>query len=321
MMRRRRVLIAVAVAAAALGAALFAGLSCCGTAGPVPPYSAGIRPDAPDAFVLFGDTRRRLTLEVFRARADDERRLVIQALAAEAPAFVVNTGGLVGRGSKAGEWRAFHEENQPIFSKGIPYFPCLGNHEFYGDDARALRNYFAAFPGLRGRRWYEIRFRSALVAVLDSNFDELEDEEIDAQDRWLSDLLAAAEKDPSVRHGIVVCHHPPYTNSRVHGDSKPAQEHFVKRITPKVKVFVSGHVHSYERFEKDGRQFLVTGGGGAPLTSVDVEKPDHADAFKGPGTRPFHYCRFTLQGPKLVCDVLMLQEDRTWKRADGFECP
>ena len=317
---RRRCLIALA-ALAAVGTALFVGLSCCGTRGAVPPYSAEIRPDAPPAFIIFGDTRRRLTLEVFRPSADAERLLVIQALAAEDPAFVLNTGDLVGRGSKAEDWRTFHGENRPLFSKRIPYYPCLGNHEFYGDDRLALEHYFDAFPGLKGRRWYEIRFRSTLTAVLDSNFDELEDADVESQDRWLADLLAAAEKDPSVRHVVVCTHHPPYTNSRVHGDSKPVQEHFVRKLTPKAKVFVSGHVHSYERFEKDGRQFVISGGGGAPLTPVDVEKPAHADSFKGSAIRPFHYCRFTLEGERLRCDTLMLQEDRTWKRVDGFECP
>jgi hypothetical protein len=318
-MRRPILILAVLLAATAVG--LFAGLSCCTGRGPVPPYSAEIRPDAPPVFIVFGDTRRRLTLEVFRERADAERLLVIQALAAEAPAFVVNTGDLVGRGSKAGDWRTFHEENQPVFSKRIPYYPILGNHEFYGDDRLALRNYFGAFPGLRNRRWYEVRFRSVLLAALDSNFDEMEEGEIEDQDTWFADLLAAAEKDPSVRHVVVCDHHPPYTNSRVHDDSKPVQEHFVKRLTPKARVFLSGHVHSYERFEKDGRQFVVTGGGGAPLTTVNVDKPSHPDAFKGPAYRPFHYCRFTLEGEKLRADVLMLQDDRSWKRVDGFEIP
>jgi len=318
-MRPRIVILAVLFAAAAAG--LCVGLSCCGTAGPVPSYSAAIRPDAPPFFVIFGDTRRRLTAEVFRERADAERLLVIRALADEAPAFVLNSGDLVGRGSKAGDWRTFHEENQPIFSKRIPYYPLLGNHEFYGDDRLALDHYFNVFPDLRRRRWYEIRFRSVLVAALDSNFDELEDPESQAQDAWFAGLLAAAEQDPAVRHVVVCTHHPPYTNSRVHGDSKPVQEHFVRKLTPKAKVFMSGHVHSYERFEKDGRQFVVTGGGGAPLTSVDVETPGHPDAFKGPAYRPFHYCRFTLAGEKLRCDVLMLQDDRSWKRVDGFEIP
>lgn len=92
--------------------------------------------------------------------------LAAAALADEDPAFIVNTGDLVGRGSRVEDWRAFHEENRPIFSKGIPYFPCLGNHEFYGDDRLALQHYFSFFPGLGGRRWYEIRFRSVLLALL-----------------------------------------------------------------------------------------------------------------------------------------------------------
>jgi hypothetical protein len=318
-MRRRYLL--TFFAAAGLAGGLFFGVSCCSARGPVVPYEAVIQPDAPAKFILFGDSRETLGIEFWRPRYDDERLLVIQALAAEDPAFIVNTGDLVSDGSDASKWRRFHEENRPIFSKDIPYYPGLGNHEYIGDNERALANYFGAFPRLKNRKWYEIRFREVLIAILDSNFGNLEPNEIEAQDRWLSDLLAAAERDAGVRHVIVCCHHAPYTNSLVHSDSKKVQEHFVSRLVPKARVFLTGHVHSYERFVKNGVQFVVSGGGGAPLTALDTGEPEHEDRYKGPSYRPFHYCRFTLEDGRLICDVVMLQDDRTWKRVDGFEYP
>lgn len=319
---RRRYLLVFAASAALAGGLLFA-LSCVGgpDRGPAG-YSAQIRPDAPAHFIMFGDTRRTLTMErLLKPRYDTERGLVIQALAAEDPAFIVNSGDLVCHGSDPDEWRVFNEENQPIFSKKIPYYPGLGNHEYYSDNEKALENYFSLFPYLNRRKWYEVRFRSVLVAVLDSNFDDLEESEIQAQDKWFAEFLAAAARDESVHHVIVCCHHSPYTNARIHGDSRRAQEHFVAPKIPKVKVFVTGHVHTYERFLKDGVQFVVSGGGGAPLVAVDTDAPRHPDLFKGPEYRNFHYCRFTLEGAKLACDVMMMQDDRSWKRVDGFECP
>jgi 3',5'-cyclic AMP phosphodiesterase CpdA len=317
-MRRRYLLAFLASGAAA--AALFAALSRAESGG-VPSYAADIAPDAPPVFVLYGDSRRTLTREFWRRDYETERLLVVDAIAREAPAFVVNTGDLVADGSSPAEWRRFHRDNTPIWDRRIPYFPGLGNHEYFGDRELGLRNYFAFFPALHGRKWYEIRFRSVLIAMLDSNFGRIERWEVEAQDRWLSDLLAAAEKDASVRHVIVCCHHAPYTNALIHGDDRDVQEHFVKRLTPKVKAFVSGHVHSYERFAKGSVQFVVSGGGGAPTASVEVEAPRHPDAFKGPAYRGFHYLRLALDGEKLSCDVIMLQDDRSWKRVDGFDCP
>lgn len=318
-MRRRYLLTFLASGAVAAG--LFAVLSRAESGG-VPSYAAEIAPGAPPSFVLYGDSRRTLTREFWRRDYEAERLLVVDALAREAPAFIVNTGDLVADGSSPDEWRRFHADNRPIFDKQIPYFPALGNHEYFGDRELGLRNYFAFFPGLHGRKWYEVRFRSVLIALLDSNFGRLDAWEIEAQDRWLSDLLAAAEKDSSVRHVIVCFHHAPYTNALIHGGDRAAQEHFVRRLTPKVKAVVAGHVHSYERFAKDGRQFVVSGGGGAPTASVDTESPRHPDEFKGPAYRGFHYLRLTLDpAGKLSCDVIMLQDDRSWKRVDGFECP
>ncbi len=317
-MRRRY--LATFLAAGALAAGLFFALSSCESGGPVLPYRADLRASPPRAFIIFGDSRRRLKEEFWRSSPDAERLSVIQALADENPDFIVHSGDLVARGT-ADEWRRFHQENRPVFEKKIPYFPTLGNHEFYGDNEDCLDHYFAAFPGLERRRWYPIRAPPVLIAVLDSNFSELTEGERRDQDQWLTDLLAAAEKDAAVRHVIVVCHHSPYTNARIHGDSAALQEHFVTRKTPKVKAFVTGHVHTYERFLKDGVQYVVSGGGGAPLHAVETDSPRHKDEYAGPEYRRFHYCRFSLRGGALVCDVMMLQEDKSWKRVDGFECP
>ena len=309
----------LAVAVVLLGGAIAAASCASAEAGPVPAYRAEVAPDAPRRFVLFGDSRRTLNEEFWRARYDRERLAVIDALAGERPAFIVNTGDLVSAGSDRADWRRFHEENRPIFSLGIPYFPGLGNHEYMWNRDEGLANYFASFPGLRGRKWYELRFPPVLVLVLDSNLGELDDAEVSAQDRWLSEALAAAEKDDAIRHVILTCHHAPFTNSVVHGDSRDVQEHFLSRRTPKVHVAFTGHVHAYERFLVDGVQCVVSGGGGAPLTPVDVEKPRHKDLFRAPAYRGFHYARFTVDGTRLACDILMLKNG-AWSRVDGFEC-
>jgi 3',5'-cyclic AMP phosphodiesterase CpdA len=308
---------------ALLASAGFLALSCVSPEAdaPLPSYDARLADGAAGPFVIFGDSRKTLAAEFWRKRYDRERLLVIEAIAAENPAFVLNSGDLVAYGSDPEDWRSFYEENRPIFSRRIPYYAGLGNHEYYGDNERALANYFSFFPHLAGRKWYEIRFPPVLVVVLDSNFGDLPRGEASVQDEWLSRTLAAAEADPSIRHVLVTCHHPPYTNSVVHSDSRDVQERFVRRLTPKVKAFISGHVHSYERFVRDGVQFIVSGGGGAPLTPVNVETPGYRDEFRGPAYRGFHYLRFRAEGGTLRCDVVMLQSDGSWKRVDGFECP
>ena len=285
----------------------------------MPSYRAGPREDPPPRFVMLSDTQRAMPAEFWRKDSPAERRRVAQAVADEDPAFVVNAGDLTCHGSYPEEWRRFHEEQEPLFSRRIPYYPALGNHDYYGDRAVALRNFFTHFPYLGGRRWYEVRFPPVLVVILDSNFDQLTGEEARTQDHWLEKTLAAAEADAELRHVILCFHHPPFTNAKLYAGSEDARKRFVSRITPKVKVVFSGHVHTYERFVRDGVQFVVSGGAGGPPADVETASPRHPAAYEGP--RSFHYCRFTVAGERLVCDMVMLRDDGAWMPQDGFACP
>ena len=292
----------------------------CAAEAPLSSAPGTLDPEAPARFILGGDTQKTMTLEFWRPHFDAERQAVIRALADERPAFIVNSGDVVCHGGREADWRRFCAENEILFTRKIAYFPALGNHDYYGGSDQALRFRAAIFPHVGTRRWFEIRFKEVLIAVLDSNFDELSPDQIRSQDLWLDGLLAAAEADPAILHVMLVSHHPPYTNAVGLPESAEVQEHFVSRLRPKVKVFFSGHVHSYERFDKRGVAFIVSGGGGGPTRDVETERPRHVDLYRGSRERPFHYCRFSLRDTTLVCDVLMLQKDDSWKRVDGFEC-
>jgi Icc-related predicted phosphoesterase len=294
-------------------------LAACAAEAPLPAAPGAIRPDAPDRFILVADTQKTMMLEFWRPRYDVERRAVIGQILARDPAFVVNGGDVVCHGGRWADWRRFCDENRDLFSERIAYFPALGNHDYYGG-ADALRLRAEVFPHVGTRRWYEVRWRSLLVAVLDSNFDELSVDQIRSQNEWLEQLLKSAETDASIAHIVLVCHHPPYTNAKGLSESREVQQHFVSRITPKVRVFFSGHVHNYERFRKNGVQFLVSGGGGGPTRDLETEHPRHADLYAGSRERPFHYCLFNFNELSLNCMVFMLQNDDSWKHVDGFEC-
>ena len=274
--------------------------------------------DRSGAFNLYGDSRRKLALEVWRDSADRERRMVIDRLAAEKPDFVVHTGDLVANGSSRSDWILFDEEHAPIRESGIPFFPGRGNHEYSGEVDVGLDLYFSRFPFLLGRKWYDVRYRGVLLLLLDTNVKHLKKYEREAQIRWLESQLDQAEQDPQVRCVFLVFHHPPYTNATSHSGSEWVEEKIVgpARKRSKVKAVFAGHVHSYERFFKHSIHFVVSGGGGAPLVSVGGKDGVHADLYDGP--RRFHYCRITV-GITIRVDVLMMDEEGNWSRVDGFE--
>ena len=106
-------------------------------------------------------------------------------------------------------------------------------------------------------------------------------------------LVARADSDPDVRGTLVLVHHPPYTNSSITSDELHVQRSFVPAFAAarKTLAMLSGHVHSYERYERGGKTFLVTGGGGGPRIRLETgPRQRHADdLFAGPEVRMFHY--------------------------------
>ncbi|HYK41308.1 MAG TPA: metallophosphoesterase [Thermoanaerobaculia bacterium] len=244
-------------------------------------------------FAAVGDLQRTSRAEVWRESNDRERERVLRAVAAEAPDFVALLGDLVFRGSSAAEWSRFDVLASPIRLARIPVVPVLGNHEYWVARGPALANYFARFPHLEGRRWHAVSYGPLRIVALDSNERFLTPPVWEEQRVWFEEELAQADADPAIRGVLVLVHHPPYTNSTVTRDELHVQRSFVPTFerSAKTLAMLSGHVHSYERFVRGGKTYVVTGGGGGPRVRLASEsRRRHADdQFGGPSIRDFHY--------------------------------
>lgn len=276
--------------------------------------------------VIYGDSRPAIQGErFFMARNDPvmERPLVIQRLVAEKPDLIIHSGDLVARGSSIDHWNLWDESHKPILNAGIPFHAALGNHEYAGDFEKGLRLYFRRFPSHGNCRWYAVRAGPLVFLMLDSNYDCLTESFIRSQDEWFQKTMKQAAADSEVKAVIVVTHHPPYTNSMVHGPSEETRRRFADPAAayPKFKLFVAGHVHNYERFQIVGIPFVVSGGGGAPLTGVRTSDFRTKPAYKGPEFRPHHYLLLVVAEDRAIVDTMMLQDDGTWKSGDRFEIP
>lgn len=202
-------------------------------------------PGAPFRFVAYGDTRSH----------EDKHRAVANAILAEKPAFVLNTGDIVDRGGVPSEWAQFFRGAAALL-RAVPYYPALGNHEMNHSD------YFKYFdlPGVE--RYYSFDYAGACFITLDSNLPYRMEAK---QKAWLKDRL----KENTGRITFVFFHHPPYSSGR-HGSDEQMRglfgELFVKG---RVDAVFNGHDHHYERAEPGGGvPYVVTGGGGAELREV-----------------------------------------------------
>jgi Calcineurin-like phosphoesterase len=286
----RRIFAAVLVAFAGGGA-----LACGGS--PLPPLEPAASPtvDSGGPIIVLGDTQRTTWGErVLFGREQNEqaRRALVRKIASEeAPAFIVHLGDMVEAGGVAENWLYFDRLMSPLTARKIPILPVIGNHDHWGDDREANRQLQARFPQLGVGGYYSMQYEELGLVWLDSN---LEGAAAAAQTRWLEQALRAFELNPGVRGTLIFCHHPAYTNGKARYGEPYVQGDVLPRLfaARKTMALLSGHVHGYERFVAQGRQFIVSGGAGGPR--VEYHLPPDAPYVAAYTTeteapRPFHY--------------------------------
>lgn len=136
----------------------------------------------------------------------------------------------------------------------LPFFPVVGNHDIETDGGVTFRSNFL-HP--TGRLYYDFHWGETHFIALNSNTPA------DPQQlAWLDQILARS----AARWKVVYFHHPPHSSS-THGSNLEVQAHFVPLLEKyHVDIVFSGHDHDYERTQPiNGVQYIVTGGGGAPL--------------------------------------------------------
>jgi 3',5'-cyclic AMP phosphodiesterase CpdA len=164
----------------------------------------------------------------------------------------------------------FFDIESALLKKTV-FFPALGNHE---------RNskYFSEFFSI-GKPYYAFEWGLAHFSIINSdvaNAAESTEERAafwKEQREWLEQDLKASQK---ADFRFVVMHHPPMTvNSDKGGHvSKEAPELIPMFEQYKVTAILAGHDHNYQRHAKNGIQYIITGGGGAPLADTGISIPN-----------------------------------------------
>jgi hypothetical protein len=248
----------------------------------------------------------------------------LPTLASANPSFVVMVGDLVSWGGSSGRWREFDDRSRDLHARGIPALAVPGNHDYWGDDE--LRLYFAHFPEIRGQRWYERRFGPLGMIFVDSNAGPLGPAAWDVQRRWYEGALERLQSEESVAAILVFLHHAPFTNSTIVDDDADVLRTFVPPFlkNEKALAMLTGHAHGYERFAREGKSFIVTGGGGGPrgrlLCGDDRRHAD--DLFRGPRLRHFNFVELGLESHGLHAYVVGLPKgDRNFCKMEEFDLP
>lgn len=266
----------------------------------------------PFSFIVLGDSR---------SNAEAHRR-VIERVDQEVPDFILGTGDMVDEGARQDQWQTFFDVERELLADNV-YFPAVGNHDRQGRGRTAdtYRSFFSVPDnGGDSERYYAFSYANARFLVLDSNAHSFS---LTGQTAWLERELMSARQDERVRHVFVVMHHPPFSIS-LHGGQRDLRERWTPLFEKYgVTAVFSGHDHAYQRAEKNGLRYFVSGGAGAPLypRSPRASAIDKAAVVRF--ERAYHYLRVSVSAG--VVDVTAVRVDGSaiesvaWK--DGKERP
>jgi Icc-related predicted phosphoesterase len=279
----------------------------------------------PRSIVVIGDLQRTVLAEqlfLLRRQNDAVREALVRAVSAEDPDVLLLLGDQVADGASDREWYYFDALMRELRDRETAVHALLGNHDYSRfDRVRSERNFFGRFAAQAPGLPETVRFGDIVYVGLDSNFAMLGPERTAAQASAYENLLRELDSDPTVRGVIVASHHPPYSNSSLRATG-PVLEYYASPflVSRKARLYLSAHVHSYERFEHEGKVFVVSGGGGGPRRRVDTSEARRwrNDVFRGAPVRPFHYLRLSLDDNAITAETKMLV-DGSFEVGDRFE--
>ncbi|MBF0370887.1 MAG: metallophosphoesterase [Magnetococcales bacterium] len=258
--------------------------------------------------IALGDSRRPNT---------DAKYRILEAVLEEEPDLFIHLGDMV-PASTADFWQRFDREEGRILQAGIPFLPVVGNHEYFTEswlNETPLEPFFERFPELNGSSWYRYTCGPLELLALDG---ELGLEEGGAQHRWLEKILQTPKEG---RFRLVGVHYPPVSGMGFKSwPWKKTLFAFFANLAAgedqQVDMVLSGHIHNYERFERLGIHYVVSGGGGSPPNVIHNRLAD--DLYYGPEAN-YHYMRFTITPRHILGEMVRFDpETKEFEVTDAF---
>jgi len=166
----------------------------------------------------------------------------------------------------------------------LPFFPVPGNH----DSPDGLLDEFIQYSGAPAAH-YSFDYGSTHFVVADSHLGELPKREL----AWLDADLSATSQPLK----IVFLHYPPFDPDGSDYILRQGNDEFMALMQKhSVSHVFAGHIHAYAQEMRDGVNYIITGGGGAPLYTTS-----HSQAF-------YHYLRVTIDGVEVGVEIVKIED-------------
>lgn len=263
----------------------------------------GIAPGSQMKLVAYGDSRFTDPSNVSDTNPK-VREYLAKQMAAEKPFAIFLTGDTPFTGADPADWRVFQQETAAWRAEHLHVFPTTGNHEVKGGYDAGIANYRANFPDLKGYLYYSAQMGNVYLISIDTTQASGAGS---PQHAWLQSQL---EHIPSDVDFVFLLDHMPWmadVQSQIAASlpapNEIALRNLLEEEAPKSRakfVVINGHIHNYERFERKGITYLISGGGGASpypvLVRGNEDQYREADPKKQPPIINFHYLVIQVQG-------------------------
>jgi 3',5'-cyclic AMP phosphodiesterase CpdA len=264
--------------------------------------------------IVVGDTQATLLVErlVGREHCPHVRRRLFRELAHEEGELALFLGDLVAYDAPH-HWARIDPLLDRLRERGTFLAAAVGNHDVFPAPRRGLGALAdrGLLPNLRS--YQERDVGNVRFVVLDSNRRVLGEDAWARQVAWLRERVAVAEASDDVRAIVLVTHHPPWTNSLRASDAEGTLLPFVEAFerAKKASVWLSGHVHAYERFTFAGKTLVVSGSTGSPRMRL-LEGPlaRHADRARLGSPGPFAWLRVHVEKERAHAELVGFFDER-----------
>ena len=227
--------------------------------------------------------------------------------------FILHTGDMVNNGGEQDDWDRYYEDIDLLVQNDVTFYYAVGNHERYtynlpngthGPIDTNFTTYKANVEMLGNEIYYSFDYKGIHFIFMNSGDavpGEVEGEyEIGAEQK---EFIINDLQSNTMNFTIATFHRPAYS---VRSQSRVEQAAIIRTaiepilIEYSVDLVFSGHDHYYYNTKRNGIQYVVTAGAGAPLyTPNETQHAISGDQYFA----KYHYCNVSVTDNKVTIEA------------------
>ena len=180
------------------------------------------------------------------------------------PKLAVSLGDIMLKPGNEAEWLNFWRYSKPLTDK-MPLFIVRGNHEGNDPASEQILREQANIPG--ANFYYSYSCEDTYFVFLDTEIKGEERSIKNEQLSWLVNQLDSVSQESNIKNVFLFLHQPVFPQGKFQDSplNNAEELHELFKGNNKVKAIFAAHEHIFNRYERDGLTYIISGGAGAIL--------------------------------------------------------